>query len=335
MKSYKSLNEQVFEIDNYKIVPIRYEDRLEIMKWRNEQLYHLRQNKLLTLEDQEKYFSTVVHELFDQKQPNQILFSYLEDDKCIGYGGLVHMNWVDKNAEISFVLNTELEKNSFQKHWKNYLTLIEQVAFKELSLHKIYTYAFDLRPHLYLALNSSGFNKEATLKNHCLFNKTFVDVVIHSKFSNQNKLFKRDKLSLREAEIKDVELLFNWVNEINVRKNSINQEPIIWVNHLKWFTKKLNDSETKFLILTSEDKLLGQIRIDLIDCFWNINYSIDYQFRGNGLGKDIVRLLINKYEDYKFKATVKKQNKASIKVFTNLGFKKEEIESDLFDYFKY
>lgn len=92
MKSYKSLNEQVFEIDNYKIVPIRYEDRLQIMKWRNEQVYHLRQNKLLSIEDQEKYFMTVVDELFEQERPNQILFSYLEDDICIGYGGLVHIN---------------------------------------------------------------------------------------------------------------------------------------------------------------------------------------------------------------------------------------------------
>ena len=38
----------------YKIVPIRYEDRFDIMKWRNEQMYHLRQSKPLTEEDQER-----------------------------------------------------------------------------------------------------------------------------------------------------------------------------------------------------------------------------------------------------------------------------------------
>ncbi len=335
MNFYKALNKQTFISGKYSIVPVRMEDRYAIMKWRNEQIYHLRQHKTLTREDQDKYFETTVVNLFKKDQPDQILFSYLENDICIGYGGLVHINWTDKNAEISFVMNTELEKNSFQTHWKNYLALIEEVAFKELKLYKIYTYAFDLRPLLYTALNSSGFNKEAILKKHCLFNNAYKDVVIHSKFSNQNELFNGDKLSLREAVIKDAELLFNWANEINVRTNSINQEPVIWENHLKWFTKKLNDSETKILILTFEDILLGQIRIDLIDNFWNIDYSIDYQFRGKGLGKDIVRLLLNKYEDYKFKATVKKKNKASLKVFTNLGFKKEENESDVFEYFKY
>lgn len=335
MNSYKILNKQIFEFDNYKIVPIRFEDRLDILKWRNEQIYHLRQNKPLTVEDQEKYFNTVVDALFNQDQPNQILFSYLEDDVCIGYGGLVHINWIDKNAEISFVMNTTLEVNDFQSNWINFLKLIEKVAFEDLKFHKIFTFAFDLRPHLYHAIEIAGFSKEAVLKEHCLFNNVFLDVVIHSKLNNQNELFKKDKLSLREADIKDTELLFNWANEINVRTNSINQEAIIWENHLKWFTKKLNDSETKILILISEDKLLGQIRIDLVDSYWNIDYSIDNQFRGKGLGKEIVKLVLNKYEDYKFKAIVKKQNKASIKVFANLGFKKEQIESDVFDYFKY
>jgi RimJ/RimL family protein N-acetyltransferase len=335
MKNYNCLTNSIFQQGAFSIVPLRYEDRLDILKWRNEQIYHLRQNKPLTVEDQENYFNTVVDKLFDEEQPNQILFSYLENDICIGYGGLVHINWIDKNAEISFVMNTEVEKKEFQKHWCTYLELIEYVAFNELKFKKIFTYAFDLRPHLYEALDKSGFKKEATLKNHCLFNGDFLDVLIHSKFNDRKELFKRDKLSLREADIKDSELLFNWANEINVRRNSISKEPIIWENHLKWFTNKLNDSESKILILVSEDKLFGQIRIDLIDRFWNIDYSIDNQFRGNGLGKEIVRLLINKFESYRFKATVKKENKASIKVFTNLGFRKLQIESADFDYFEY
>ncbi|MBL4669669.1 MAG: GNAT family N-acetyltransferase [Flavobacteriales bacterium] len=183
MNSYKVLNRQVFSEGDYKIVPIRYEDRFAILKWRNEQLFHLRQPKPLTKEDQENYFSKVVAQLFEQEFPNQILFSYLENDVCIGYGGLVHINWVDKNAEISFIMKTQLEKDNFELHWRTYLRLIEQLAFQELKLHKVFTYAFDLRPHLYGALESCGFNKEATLNEHCLFNDEYKDVVIHSKIN--------------------------------------------------------------------------------------------------------------------------------------------------------
>ncbi len=184
MNSYKALHKQKFAVGNYAIVPIRYEDRMHILQWRNEQVYHLRQEKPLAEADQEHYFKNVVNALFDQEQPKQLLFSFLEDGVCIGYGGLVHMNWIDKNAEISFIMNTQLEKDHFSTHWQTFLQLIEQVAFEELSFHKIFTYAYDLRPHLYAPIEASGFEKEATLKKHYLFNGAYKDVIIHSKFNS-------------------------------------------------------------------------------------------------------------------------------------------------------
>ena len=76
---------------------------------------------------------------------------------------------LSKNAEISFVLKTDLENNNFVNHWKNYLKLIEKVAFKDLNFHKIFTFAFDLRPKLYIALEEPNYYKETVLKEHCLF----------------------------------------------------------------------------------------------------------------------------------------------------------------------
>lgn len=178
--TYKVLQKQIYIFENYSIVPIRYEDRFDIMKWRNEQIYHLRQNEILTVEKQNKYFDTVVSKLFDANKPDQILFSYLENNICIGYGGLVHINWIDNNSEISFIMNTKLEKNDFDKHWTIFLTLLKEAAFQDLRLHKIYTYAFDLRPHLYPIFEKNGFRKEAVLKDHCLCSGKYKDVVIHS-----------------------------------------------------------------------------------------------------------------------------------------------------------
>ena len=100
MNYYKVLNKQVFYKDIYSIVPIRMEDRFDIIKWRNEQIYHLRQHKELTVENQENYFNEVISKLFEKEQPNQILFSFLENKICVGYGGLVNINWIDKNARF-------------------------------------------------------------------------------------------------------------------------------------------------------------------------------------------------------------------------------------------
>ena len=87
MESYKVLNKQFFESGIYSIVPIRFDDRINIMNWRNEQIHHLRQDKPLTIENQNIYFNTTISNLFDQEQPDQILFSFLENDNLVGYGG--------------------------------------------------------------------------------------------------------------------------------------------------------------------------------------------------------------------------------------------------------
>ena len=183
MNSYKPLNHNVYSKEGFSLVPIREEDRWDIMKWRNEQIFHLRQSKPLTSEDQDRYFKNIVSKLFAEEFPGQLLFSFLKDGQCIGYGGLVHINWLDKNSEISFIMDTSLEENHFNEYWTIYLQLLEQMAFDDLKFHKIFTYAFDLRPHLYDVLESNGYIKEATLKEHCLFEGQYKDVIIHSKIN--------------------------------------------------------------------------------------------------------------------------------------------------------
>ncbi|KVV13960.1 GNAT family N-acetyltransferase [Flavobacterium sp. TAB 87] len=327
MKEYKILNRQRFADGIYSIVSLRFEDRMLIMKWRNEQIYHLRQNELLTLKDQNDYFATVVAKLFEQNEPNQILFSFLENDVCIGYGGLVHINWTDKNAEISFVMNTSLEKDFFQFHWKNYLRLIEKVAFQELKFHKIFTYAFDLRPNLYRALESVGFSKEAVLKEHCFFDGEYHDVIIHSKKKN-------DSIELCLATFDDAQLLFDWANDKLVRHNSLSTKPILLDTHLKWLSHKLN-SESKIYLLRFNKTSVGQIRFDFIDDFWFIDYSIDEKYRGKGFGKILIELgMLNFRQGDTFKAVVKKENISSLRIFQKLGFEGLEADSDIITFVK-
>jgi RimJ/RimL family protein N-acetyltransferase len=177
MRNYKCLNTQEFVSGEYKIVPIRLIDRFNIMNWRNEQMYHLRQNHPLTVEDQEIYFSNVVSKLFDKNHPNQILFSLLENENLIGYGGLVHLDWEKKSGEISFLISTELESNFFEKFWSLFLQLIEQVAFNVLKFNKIYTYAYDLRPRLFVCLEKANYKLESIIE------EPNNRIIIHSKYN--------------------------------------------------------------------------------------------------------------------------------------------------------
>lgn len=320
MKKYKVLNQNIFSKGEFKIIPIRFEDRIDIMNWRNEQMYHLRQSSKLTQEDQYSYFQKVINPLFSEERPKQLLFSYLKKEKLIGYGGLVHINWIDKNAEISFVLNTNLESNEFSFHWSNYLGLIEQVAFKELFLHKIFTYAFDLRPHLYPILEHENYKNTAILNEHCFFKDTFIDVYIHEK---------KNTFSLKKVKQEDIKLLFKWVNDAEVRKNALNTDLIEWENHFKWFTNKLSNSKSKIFIFENENTKIGQIRIDKVDKDrWVIDYSIDKDHRGKGYGFLMTNALLRRYNNFKFLAIVRSENIPSQKVFEKLKFSRKFHQED-------
>ncbi len=178
-RTYKPLKQQTFSFGEYEIVPIRDEDKFKIMQWRNEQMYHLRQNEPLTEEKQEAYFKNVVAKLFEQEKPEQLLFSFLRNGECIGYGGLVHINWEEKNAELSFIMNTKLEAEEFEKNWLTFISLIKNVAFNELNFNYIFVYAYDLRPHLYPVLEKGGFQFAKRLKNEVILEGKPTDVVIH------------------------------------------------------------------------------------------------------------------------------------------------------------
>lgn len=303
------------ECGEYSIVPIRYEDRFLIMKWRNEQIYHLRQIKPLTVEDQENYFQNVVAKVFEQEEPNQILFSYLKGDECIGYGGLVHINWIDKNAEISFIMDTSLEKKYFQLHWITYLSLIEKLAFKELGLHKIYTYAFDIRPHLYIAIESAGYTIEAKLKEHCSFEGKFKDVVIHSKWNNYIKY--------RLISVSDKLLLLEWSNDEDTRKNSFNSDIITIDAHEKWFINKINSKDSYYYICEIESSPCGIVKFDTNNDKTVIGIIVSPKFRNKGLANKMLKGAIAKYKrlnDNVIYSYIKTENIASIKSFEKAGF---------------
>lgn len=332
MKSYRVLAKQVFSQGKYSLVPIRPEDRYNIMQWRNEQIYHLRQDHLLEKAEQDHYFSTVVASLFEQEKPSQILFSFLENGKCVGYGGMVHINWNDKHAELSFLMNTSLEGEFFAHYWSTYLALITQVAFEELRFHKIYTYAFDVRKHLYGILEDCGFRKEAVLKEHCLFEGKFIDVIIHSRINST--------VGIRKATAEDAELTFRWASDPAVRKYSFNQSVILWENHQRWFSDKLQDPACEYLILYNDQSAIGSIRFDVdADGAAMISFLIDPACHGRGYGSMILERGIeymrqNRRDVKRVYGFVVRENVASVRVFEKLDFARAEEDNNKIKFLK-
>lgn len=325
MKEYRILQQQIYNLGSFSLVPIRFEDRLDIMNWRNEQIYHLRQNTPLTKENQDLYFENVVTKLFEQDKPNQILFSFLENGVCIGYGGLVHINWIDKNAEISFIMNTILEKNRFHEIWTAYLNLIEKVAFEELKLHKIFTYAFDIRPHLYEVLLYSNYVEEVRLKEHCFFDSKFIDVLIHSKINYT--------VQIRRASVEDLHTTFDWASNKIVRKYAIQKDEIFFDQHKKWFLNKIVSADCIYFVAEVNNTPIGSIRFDINEKKEALlSFLLDPKFHGKGYGKKILEKgcegLLKTRQAAKIKGVVSVENIPSLKTFEALGFNQvSEIDS--------
>ncbi|MDB5210961.1 MAG: hypothetical protein JWQ30_1788 [Sediminibacterium sp.] len=127
-------------------------------------------------------------------------------------------------------------------------------------------------------------------------------------------------ICLEEATAKDCELLYNWANDAEVRSMSIDHRPIVWSDHVKWFEKKLADTNTKIFILKDDQQRVGQIRLENKNDEWVIGYSIAAGCRGKGYGGKIIELALEKISKGVLIAFVKPENSASIKIFATVGF---------------
>lgn len=168
------------EFEGFSIRPIAWHDRNAVRQWRNEQLDVLRQRCSLSVSDQNDYFLRVVRPQFEMKQPPQLLFGYLNGSDLAGYGGLVHIDWENLRAEVSFLAATERVHAGFlPRDLARFLTMLTPLARQVLGLHKLTTEAFASRAETMKALEEFGFAREGHLKGHYWDGERWSDSVIH------------------------------------------------------------------------------------------------------------------------------------------------------------
>lgn len=140
-------------------------------------------------------------------------------------------------------------------------------------------------------------------------------------------------ITLRQAEPSDERLLYRWVNDEAVRSNSFTVKKINKKGHHEWFKNKLkNPCITKiYIILNTNAVAVGQVRFDLVNTSWEIDFSIDIAFRGQGLATNALRLGIEEVcisaHAVSFVGRVKKDNYHSQTVFQKLGFDLEVLDN--------
>ena len=165
------------------ITPIKFEDRIPLRKWRNEQIFHLRQQGLISEEHQDKYFKQVVFPLFHQEHPSQLLFSIYLNGLLVGYGGLVHTNWIDRYTELSFLTKTEIlenDHNEYNRIFSIFISTMKNIVFEHLKFNRIFTETYSLRTEHIKILESNGFLYEGSQRKKILINGEYYDSLFHS-----------------------------------------------------------------------------------------------------------------------------------------------------------
>ncbi len=144
-------------------------------------------------------------------------------------------------------------------------------------------------------------------------------------------------LTLREVKKEDIDLLYEWVNDLSVRKNSFQQDYISYQEHKKWFNNKMNSLSSYIFIYQKNSIPIGQIRIDINNNVGIIDFSIDNNYRGKGYGTKLLKQVIKKINNKKISikkviAEVKYRNKASQRAFEKAGYCSVEEEECIMYY---
>lgn len=181
MNNYKYFKFKKYKEGDYSLIVIRKKDIYKIMDWRNSQINILRQKDLLTKDKQLKYFNEIIKSSFVKKYPKQILFSYLFKNRCIGYGGLVHISWKNKIAEVSFLVDDKRLNDDivYKRDFTNYLRLLKKIAFENLKFHKVFTETYSFRKFHISILEKADFKLVRVIKNNVLIKRKYFDSLIH------------------------------------------------------------------------------------------------------------------------------------------------------------
>lgn len=129
------------------------------------------------------------------------------------------------------------------------------------------------------------------------------------------------EFNIRLAKKKDLLTYFNWVNDENVRNNSIQKKNITISEHKKWFLESIQNDNKIMLIFSIDSIPIGQIRLENNEGFWLIDYSVDIKHRMKGYGQQMLKDVFEMYKEFNFHAIVEKNNFKSVHIFEKLQFK--------------
>lgn len=125
--------------------------------------------------------------------------------------------------------------------------------------------------------------------------------------------------------IEDAKFIYELKYEEKALEYSFNQNKYTFDEFFDIYKEKYFSNDVPPYIVCLEKEKIAFIGLLKCDNYYTIGINLHKNYRGKGLGKNILNLFINKIKEYKFKckiiAKIKHFNIPSIKTFENIGFK--------------
>lgn len=152
-----------------------------IRRWRNAQIDVLRQSAPISPTQQAEYYAREIWPSKDAAEPNNILLIYLKDGEPIGYGGLVHIAWEQRQAEVSYLLDPTVPRSEEENGvlFARFLQLIKVLAFEDLRLARLHTETYAMRHSHIATLEACGFKREGRRRHHVRVAGRPTDALLH------------------------------------------------------------------------------------------------------------------------------------------------------------
>jgi len=179
-----TLADIIDSIGNYQIRAISDSMLSNLKEWRNAQMDVLRQNRILTDEDQQRWWSSLKN---NDDQVQFGLYTVTPQPALIGYGGLVYLNFEYKRAEVSFLLDPKRAavRETYRADLCAAFTLFLRYGFERLGLHRVYTETFGFRDEHIAILEDFGLRREGVFRDHVFKKGRFWDSILHGMLRSE------------------------------------------------------------------------------------------------------------------------------------------------------
>jgi len=144
--------------------------------WRNldEIRIRTREYRLLNMTNQEDWFENI-----SRDRTNEMYLISI-DFIPVGVCGLCHIDWVNRNAEVSIYIGAEYARRGGTGTAA--LKMLERKAFDEFNLHKIYAEIFSNNMPSMELFKKCGYIEEGRLKEQVFKGGQYLDSVFFSLY---------------------------------------------------------------------------------------------------------------------------------------------------------